>query len=85
MEIRLKVNGRSFVFVVPPRMLLAHLLRDRLGIRSVRIGCDTGHCGACTVLLNGEPVKSCNVFAFMADGGEVVTLEGLNDRLAAAL
>lgn len=85
MKISLEVNGRYIEADVEPRKLLAHFLRDDLGIKSVRIGCDTGHCGACTVLLDGKPVKSCNLFAFMANGKKITTLEGLNDDVAKAI
>jgi len=76
-DIRLKVNGVEYTAQVEPRLLLVHLIRDVLGLTGTHIGCDTTHCGACTVLLNGEPVKSCTVLAVQADGGEVLTVEGL--------
>ncbi|MEM0483655.1 MAG: (2Fe-2S)-binding protein [Thermofilaceae archaeon] len=85
MKISIVVNGKRYDVEVEPRLLLVHLLRDYLGLRSVRIGCDTSNCGACTVLLDGRPVKSCTVFAFMAHGKSVVTLEGLNDNVAKAI
>ena len=62
---------------VEPRTLLVQLLREELSLTGTHIGCDTSYCGACTVLLNGKSVKSCTVFAFQADGGEVLTVEGL--------
>lgn len=77
-RISVRVNGRLVEAKVPARMLLAHFLRDVAGVKSVHIGCDTSHCGACTVVLNGKAVKSCTLFAFMADGGEILTLEGLS-------
>src|SRR5262249_55217866 len=63
---------------IPPRLLLADLLRDRLGLTGTKIGCAMGACGACTVLLDGEPVRSCLLFAVQAHGREVRTVEGLS-------
>lgn len=80
MQITLTVNGQSHTVDVPPRMLLVHLLRDVLGLTGTNIGCDTSQCGACTVLLNGSAVKSCTVLAVQADGGEVLTIEGLSQN-----
>jgi aerobic carbon-monoxide dehydrogenase small subunit len=71
------VNGRLYEREVEPRLLLVHFLRDELGLTGTHIGCDTSNCGACTVRLDGKAVKSCTVFAFQADGGEVQTIEGL--------
>jgi carbon-monoxide dehydrogenase small subunit len=59
-------------------MLLVHYIRDVLGLTGTHVGCDTSNCGACTVILNGKAVKSCTIFAFMADGGEIVTIEGIS-------
>ena len=78
--IRLTVNGASFEQDVESRLLLVHLLRDRLRLTGTHIGCDTTHCGACTVVLDGEPVKSCTVLAVQADGREVKTVEGLEQN-----
>lgn len=75
--IKVKVNGKSRELEVEPRLLLVELLRDVLDLTGTHVGCDTTYCGACTVLLNGLPVKSCTVFAFQADQGEVLTVEGL--------
>ncbi len=75
-KITLKVNGKIHEVEVEPRKLLVHVLRD-LGYKSVRVGCDTSHCGACTVIMNGKSVKSCTVLAIEADGAEILTLEGL--------
>ncbi|MFB6490610.1 MAG: 2Fe-2S iron-sulfur cluster-binding protein [Thermoproteus sp. AZ2] len=75
MIIRVKVNGVLYERDVEPRKLLVHFLRDDLGIKSVRVGCDTGNCGACTVVMNGVPVKSCNVLAVQADGAEIITMD----------
>jgi carbon-monoxide dehydrogenase small subunit len=75
--IQLKVNGVDHRAEVESRLLLVHLLREVLGLTGTHIGCDTTHCGACTVLLDGRPVKSCTVLAVQADGREVMTVEGL--------
>ena len=71
------VNGVERAAEVETRLLLVHFLRQTLGLTGTHIGCDTTNCGACTVLLDGTPVKSCTVFAVMADGREVTTVEGL--------
>ena len=78
LPIRVKVNGQDRQGDVEPRMLLVHFIREALELTGTHIGCDTSHCGACTVLLNGKTVKSCTVFAVQADGGEILTVEGLN-------
>jgi aerobic carbon-monoxide dehydrogenase small subunit len=77
MEITLIVNGTEQRADVEPRMLLVHVLRDVLGLTGTHIGCDTTSCGACTVLLDGTPVKSCTVFGVQADGRSITTVEGL--------
>lgn len=75
--IELTVNGRKYCREVEPRLLLVEFLREELGLTGTHIGCDTSYCGACTVQLNGAPIKSCTLFAVQADGGEVLTVEGL--------
>ena len=75
--IRVTVNGAAHEAEVDSRLLLVHLLRERLRLTGTHIGCDTTHCGACTVLLDGHPVKSCTVLAVQADGRDVMTVEGL--------
>jgi carbon-monoxide dehydrogenase small subunit len=77
LQITLKVNNREVEALAEPRMLLVHLLREELGITGPHIGCDTSHCGACTVDMNGKSVKSCTVFAAQANGAEIITVEGL--------
>jgi carbon-monoxide dehydrogenase small subunit len=77
MEITVQVNGREHIHDVEPRLLLVHLLRDELGLTGTHWGCDTSNCGACTVWMDGVPVKSCTVLAVMADGRQVRTVEGL--------
>ena len=79
MRIELTVNGEQHGDDVEPRLLLVQYLRDVLGLTGTNIGCDTTSCGACTVLLDGESVKSCTVFAVQADGCEVTTIEGVSD------
>jgi carbon-monoxide dehydrogenase small subunit len=76
MHIKLKVNKRDVETLAEPRMLLIHLLREQLGITGPHVGCDTSHCGACTVDMNGRSVKSCTVFAAQANGAEIMTIEG---------
>jgi carbon-monoxide dehydrogenase small subunit len=76
-NVRLSVNGVEHDLEVEPRLLLVHALRDRLDLTGTHVGCDTSNCGACTVHLNGEAVKSCTVLAVQADGSEVTTIEGL--------
>jgi aerobic carbon-monoxide dehydrogenase small subunit len=78
-RVSLTVNGVREEADVEPRLLLVHLLRDRLGLTGTNVGCDTTSCGACTVLLDGESVKSCTVLAVQAEGAEVTTVEGLSD------
>src|SRR5579859_877763 len=75
--ISLVVNGRQHEAEVEPRLLLVHFLRDNLGLTGTHVGCDTTNCGACTVLMDGEAVKSCTVLAVQANGHEMTTIEGL--------
>lgn len=76
-KISLTVNGETVEAEVEPRTLLIHFLREQLNLTGPHIGCETSHCGACTVDLNGKSVKSCTVFAVQADGGDLLTVEGL--------
>ena len=76
-EIIVTVNGQEHSLEVEPRLLLAHLLREKLGLSGTHVGCDTTSCGACTVLVDGVPIKSCTHFAVQVDGREVTTVEGL--------
>ena len=78
-DVRITVNGNRYEDAVEPRLLLVHYLRDKLGLTGTHVGCDTTNCGACTVHLNGEAVKSCTVLAVQADGAEVTTIEGISD------
>lgn len=74
------VNGQHRSIEVEPRMLLVHLLRDELGLTGTHVGCDTSSCGACTVHVDGESVKSCTLLAAQVDGAEVTTIEGLGQE-----
>ena len=75
--ITVEVNGAAYTSEVEPRLLLAQYLRETLSMTGTHVGCDTSNCGACTVILNGNAVKSCTLFAVQADGGAVTTVEGL--------
>ncbi len=77
LAITVTVNGAERAVEVEPRLLLVHLLRDTLRLTGTHVGCDTTSCGACTVLLDGVPIKSCTHFAVQADGREITTVEGL--------
>lgn len=77
MKIKLSINGQAHEADVEPRLLLVHFLRDVAGLTGTHIGCETSICGACTVHLNGQAVKSCCILAVQADGTEVTTIEGL--------
>jgi len=79
-NIQVKINGADHQAEVESRLLLVHFLRESLGMTGTHIGCDTTHCGACTVLLDGQPVKSCTVLAVQADGRDVMTVEGLEQN-----
>ena len=76
-RVSITVNGERREAEVEPRQLLVYFLRDQLGLKGTNVGCDTSSCGACTVLVDGESVKSCTVLAVQADGAEVTTIEGL--------
>ncbi|HEX6746173.1 MAG TPA: (2Fe-2S)-binding protein [Longimicrobium sp.] len=75
--IHVTINGAAHEETVDSRLLLVHFLRERLRLTGTHIGCDTTHCGACTVVMDGEPVKSCTVLAVQADGSDILTVEGL--------
>ena len=76
-QVRMSVNGREVEALVEPRTLLIHFLREQLSLTGAHIGCDTTHCGACTVDLDGKSVKSCTLFAIQADGASITTIEGM--------
>src|SRR5678815_27151 len=75
--ITVNVNGAEYHEEIEPRLLLVHFLRESLRLTGTHIGCDTSHCGACTVIMDGKPIKSCTAFAVQADGRSVMTVEGL--------
>jgi carbon-monoxide dehydrogenase small subunit len=77
MKINVNVNGVSHQSDVEPRVLLVHYLRDALNLTGTHVGCETSLCGACTVLMDGQAVKSCTLFAVQADGAKITTIEGL--------
>jgi aerobic carbon-monoxide dehydrogenase small subunit len=76
-SVTLNINGSSHTILAEPRTLLVHALRDDLNLTGTHIGCDTSQCGACTVLIDGQAVKSCTVFAMQAEGRQVTTIEGI--------
>ena len=76
-SVKIRVNGVLHEAEVEPRLLLAHFLRETCGLTGTHVGCETSVCGACTVLVDGQAVKSCTIFAVQADGAEVTTVEGL--------
>ena len=77
MPVNITINGKSIDVLTEPRQLLIHLLREDLNITGPHIGCETSHCGACTVDMDGKSVKSCTLFAVQADGADITTIEGL--------
>jgi aerobic carbon-monoxide dehydrogenase small subunit len=79
-SVSVTVNGQQRSAEVEPRLLLVHFLRDTLGLTGTHVGCDTSNCGACTVHVDGEAVKSCTVLAVQADGAEVTTIEGVGQE-----
>ena len=81
MQISVTVNGSVHTSDVEPRRLLVHHIRDDVGLTGTNVGCDTSSCGACTVLVNGESVKSCTMLAVQADGQDITTIEGLADGM----
>jgi carbon-monoxide dehydrogenase small subunit len=76
-HVRIRVNGKEREADIEPRLLLVHFIREVLELTGTHVGCDTTNCGACTVLLNGRPIKSCTLFAVQADGMEILTIEGV--------
>jgi len=80
LEVSVTVNGTSHTRDVEPRTLLVHLLREELGLTGTHVGCDTGYCGACTVMVDGRTVKSCTMLAVQADGASLRTVEGVADN-----
>ena len=80
MQLNIKVNNQAHILAVPPHTLLVELLRDHLHLTGTHIGCDTAQCGACTVLVDGKAVKSCNVLAVQVNGAHIETVEGLKQN-----
>jgi aerobic carbon-monoxide dehydrogenase small subunit len=80
MLVKLSINGEKHQADVEPRLLLVHMIREVVRLTGTHIGCDTTHCGACTILMDGRPVKSCTVFAVQAQGKELMTVEGLEQN-----
>ena len=78
--IKVAINGKSHTIDIEPRLLLVHLLREKLNLTGTHIGCDTSQCGACTILIDGKSTKSCTVFAIQTDGCEITTIEGLSEN-----
>lgn len=76
-QVRLKINGQDYEGEAEPRTLLVHFIRDELGLTGTHIGCDTGHCGACTIMMDGKSVKSCMLLTYQAEGHDLLTIEGL--------
>ncbi len=76
-QVKMTINGAQIEALVEPRTLLIHFLRDDLGITGPHMGCETSHCGACTVDLNGQSVKACTMFAVQVDGADITTIEGM--------
>ena len=78
--VKVTINGETYERTVMARMLLVHFIRDVLGLKGTHIGCDTGNCGACTVIYNGRAIKSCMMLAAQTDGAEIETVEGLSEN-----
>src|SRR3954462_12474687 len=79
-QVTVTVNGNQRSAEVPARLLLVHFIRETLGLTGTHVGCDTTNCGVCTIILNGETVKSCTVLAVQADGAEILTIEGMEAK-----
>ena len=77
LPVKMTINGQTQSHEVEPRLLLVHYIRETVGLTGTHIGCDTSQCGACTILMNGQAVKACTLFAVQADGANITTIEGL--------
>ena len=77
LPVKMTINGQSVSHEVEPRLLLVHYIRETIGLTGTHVGCDTSQCGACTITLNGQAVKSCTLFAVQANGATIMTIEGL--------
>lgn len=78
-KVSIKINGVNFSDEIEDRLLLVWFIREHAGLTGTHVGCDTGHCGACTVIMNGRSVKSCSILAVQADGSEILSVEGLTN------
>ena len=77
LPVKMTINGQTVSHEVEPRVLLVHYIRENVGLTGTHVGCDTSQCGACTIMMNGQAVKSCNLFAVQATGANIMTIEGL--------
>ena len=77
LPVKTTINGQTYSHEVEPRLLLVHYIRETVGLTGTHVGCDTSQCGACTILMNGQAVKACTLFAVQADGAKMTTIEGL--------
>ena len=77
LPVKMTINGQTYSHEVEPRLLLVHYIREVIGLTGTHVGCDTSQCGACTILLDGQAVKACTLFAVQADGARIMTIEGL--------
>ena len=77
LPVKMTINGQTVAHEVEPRLLLVHYIRENVGLTGTHVGCDTSQCGACTILINGQAVKACTLFAVQADGAKITTIEGL--------
>ena len=85
LPVKMTINGQTQSHEVEPRLLLVHYIRETVGLTGTHIGCDTSQCGACTILMNGQAIKSCTLFAAQADGAKITTIEGLADPVSGKL
>jgi aerobic carbon-monoxide dehydrogenase small subunit len=77
LPVKMTINGQTYSHEVEPRLLLVHYIRENVGLTGTHVGCDTSQCGACTILMNGQAVKSCTLFAVQVDGATIMTIEGV--------
>ena len=77
LPVKMTINGQTYSHEVEPRLLLVHYIREVLGLTGTHVGCDTSQCGACTIYMNGQAVKSCTLFTVQADGADIATIEGM--------
>ena len=77
LPVKMTINGQTVAHEVEPRLLLVHYIRENAGLTGTHVGCDTSQCGACTIIMNGQAVKACNLFAVQAEGATIITIEGV--------